>query len=223
MRNSLFVILTLALVSLAQAGPFGLENGMTPEEIFKAGFKTDEKKCHEISGETGKLKEFQILENILSKKIKLSKDHSFSSLINDKYPNSIFVLNINEDFGLTYFSVYVHCDDIKLLDALYEKYKESIGRKYNNKFSKLSGNMKIATSFLKLKQPNEYNLNEIVIQKINGEIPRIQRFDSRTLFIALHLGYEFTNRDLAFEMKQEARKREIEEKIKDLLPKEEDL
>ena len=48
MINSLFAILTLTLVSFAQAGPFGLKSGMTADEILKAGFKSNIDQIREI-------------------------------------------------------------------------------------------------------------------------------------------------------------------------------
>ena len=230
MRNSLFVILTLALVSFAQAGPFGLKSGMTVEEIIKAGFKTDEKKCHQLTGEKGKLPEKHILENIVYKKIKLSKDHLFFALINEKYPNSMFHFTINEYVGLTKLNVYVYCDDSELLDALYEKYKERIEKKYNNKFSEILGVKKYASRSLYLKEPNDYNLKNIGIKKLEYEIPKKNRLDSRTHTALLDIRYMFKSWDSAFEMERlafqkelEDRKKKREKKVKDLLPKEEDL
>ena len=38
-------------MSVAQAGPFGLESGMTINEIFDAGFEFDKEKVESIQGE----------------------------------------------------------------------------------------------------------------------------------------------------------------------------
>ena len=79
----------------------------------------------------------------------------------------------------------------------------------------------MAGRFLEPKQPNENNLKEILIKKFNYEIPTNNRLDSRTHAAALDLSYWFNNMNLAFQKEIEKKKRD--EKLKDLLPKEEDL
>ena len=89
-RLTSYMVILLALVSFAQAGPFGLKGGMTADEILKAGFKTNEWKAGQIAGHpiTSSLDPpDHNLEGLQSGKGKPDPRFVEVSAIHDKYPN----------------------------------------------------------------------------------------------------------------------------------------
>ena len=219
MRNSLFAILILALVSFAQAGPFGLKNGMTVDEIIKAGFKVDKKKYESLTGRQWSfLQGVDNLEKLKSDKSRPNEEYELYStiVVNSKYPNTLFYLGISKLVGLTNVGCYKFVGINKpisneSLKILFQDYCEKIENKYKTK--PVTTNIKARY----ILYPFVNNIQEIIISHKEFEYSKSVPKKYIRVF------YKFLAHDLHYKKKMAALDKKEKEEIKDLLPKEEDL
>ena len=218
-----YMVILLALVSFAQAGPFGLKNGMTVDEIIDAGFETSWEGMRKIRGPIGEEDAQNTLENIKDNKTKLKEIYGYTA--HKDYPNNYFVLKVDNEFGLTQLSIYTFVADEKALDLLYEDYHKKIKLKYKNKIHSSWKSDQIQFYSIGFGYRAPYP-NDIVSINLSGE-PTKEIVDKKNgnhlLKSHISLRYQFSNSILSANRNKKEKNNKQLEAIKNLLPKEEDL
>ena len=226
-RLTSYIVILLALVSFAQAGPFGLKNGMTVDEIIEAGFESNFEKISKINDFFGRPSvPYKTLAEIKDgKSPRYGKSYYDTYTVNKKHPKKYFNLMIDPDFGLIYVGIRMHPVDLPSLNILADEYTKKIAEKYGGKIrtEKYEAtynfqNNHIATSF-----PAKLStLKPLVTDQIR-DIKVTKQYHTEWKFFKLGINYYFVNFNLWLERRRLDKEKEKQEKIKDLLPKEEDL
>ena len=224
-RLTSYIIILLALVSFAQAGPFGLKNGMTVDEIIEAGFESDWQQVLKLDRKAGisyTVPYSVKLTDILTGKPKTLFNRYVTFVLNKKHKQKYFELLIDKEFGLTEFGIFMMPEDKASLDNLADDYKKKIASKYQGKITQLvrenekpymkRGVNMFAMDIIKPKESDI--ILEIYVQR---------EFNKSDNFFRLSLRYIFPNADLWDKRQSKIREKEKQEKLKDLLPKDEDL
>jgi len=234
MEKILFVIASLALVSFAQAGPFGLKNGMTVDEIIEAGFKADNAKLVSIRGEVLSASERERISIHNQNPKKLDYDpvsliYTANGLTNHKYPNMIFDFSLSKFAGLTELRVYTFGENKNTLSnaslkKLFQIYSEKLEKKYKTKPSKGVNKSKFnpITNIYRIDPPVN-DVWQIWLRSNVRDILKYKNVDDRTIRRYVSIDYDFVASKLHYQNLKANLEKEQKEEIKGLIPKEEDL
>ena len=234
-KNVFLILVSLAFMSVAQAGPFGLKNGMTVDEIIEAGFKRDWDKYDSITGRNWSGGVGNLFHPNLKRGIEAYPEPEegywhLQSLINDKHPNMVFGFYISKSYGLMNFNINIHGKNKKNLtnddlDKKFSLYKEALEKKYKTVFKKRNEYIdKITTNFSRCDLDSPVNeISSIYLSTTKSELLPKNRGDTRTHEVYLTLGYGFVSYQAHLKDMKSKDELKQKEKIKELSPKEEDL
>ena len=136
-RLTSYIVILLALVTFAQAGPFGLSGGMTFQEIIKAGFKSDYESIRKISNTSFRSKFLFKLENFKDNVSPFSESSwRRTKVVHKDHPNKFFDITVRKDTGLSQFLVVIPLKDKLSVDFLADEYTKKIHSKYGGKIKR---------------------------------------------------------------------------------------
>ena len=222
-------LISVALISFAQAGPFGLKSGMTIDEIIDAGFEFDKEKAESITGiKITDPKDSQKLKSLKEGKIKYDDKLEvwIYNLTNTKYPNMVFFMLMSKLVGLTDFAVSIHGENKKTLSTgaakkLCDSYKETLKKSYGVPFDhNLNNGLALSGWYGRFKTPVR-QVSHISLYAYDFEID--EPADTRTRDVNVAINYMFVASDLHEEKLKLFEEKKLQEEIKNLTPNEDDL
>ena len=234
-KNVFLILVSLAFVSFAQAGPFGLKNGMTVDEIIEAGFEINIKKCESISGSKylGGRNPNQGLKELESKYYNFDSTNDFSytasEVTNAKHPNIVFQITMSKFTGLirAYCKIHNKKDEAITDEAfkrLYQVYSEKLAKKYKTKYGPIKSNPDWVIKYRQCNvDPPVNGVTRINLTANVYPIHETNRMDERTFEKFIGIGYYFSANELHVQKTKAALEKKQQEQLKNLIPKEEDL
>ena len=222
-------LISVALISFAQAGPFGLKSGMTIDEIIDAGFEFDKEKAESITGiKITDPKDSQKLKSLKERKIKYDDNLEVEiyNLTNTKHPNMVFYMGMSKLVGLTDFAVSIYGENKKTLSTgaakkLCDSYKETLKKSYGVPFDydDIYG-LALSGWLGRFKTPVK-QVSGISLFAYDFEID--EPADTRTREVHVAINYSFVAYDEHKAKLKLFEEKKLQEEIKNLTPNEDDL